>query len=328
MLKIEIKDLLCIYDNLSKGVKNKKKLYLFENNKVSNIYYVKYLLDNNYDGGKYNMFLLTRPKHRIIMSQNLFDKTINHYVAEFILKSKLNKYLDIRNVATRENTGTSFGINLFKKYLNKLKLKHKKLYVLKLDIKNYFFSIDHEKLKSLFKPLLNDDEYILVSNILSSTNVKYVNEKITSINIKNNLNLPLYKLNKGLPIGNMTSQFLAIFYLYKLHTFIINELKIKYFVNYMDDYVIIHHNKGFLKTVLNKIKLFLNDYSLSVNENKTNIVDLNNGVIFLGYKFILLDNKKIIVKLSKSTKNNIIKNFKLKKKQFINKTIDIKSYLG
>lgn len=65
---------------------------------------------------------------------------------------KLEKYLDYRNVATRKNMGSDYAIRLAKKYLETLK-KNDEFYVLKLDISKYFYSIDHEVLKSFLKKI-------------------------------------------------------------------------------------------------------------------------------------------------------------------------------
>ena len=118
MIKVSYKDLLDIYENeISKNVKNKKKLYNFEKYKIQNITKALNKM-HNFDKEKYNIFLIREPKERIVMSLNLVDKLINHYISRKILIPKLEKYLDIRNVATRKNMGTSYAIKLLKKYLN------------------------------------------------------------------------------------------------------------------------------------------------------------------------------------------------------------------
>lgn len=311
MEQVNILKLKKTYDHLSHHVKNKKSLYLFNKNKMNYLYYLKYLIDSNsYKGGNYNIFMINYPKKRIIMSQNILDKTINHYLTEEVLIPKLSKYLDKRNVATRKMMGTSYGINLLISYLNKLKIKYNDLYVLKIDIKKYFPSISHEILLKMLKEDLDDDEYLLFEKIINSTDNDYINENIKIINDKNKVDLPFYKKGYGLPIGNLSSQFLAIFYLHKFHHFIINELKIKYFINYMDDYLLFHPSKEYLEGCMRRIIKFLDTYELAINKKKTNIYSLRKGVSFLGYKFIILKNKKLLIKLANNTKKNIKYNFK------------------
>ena len=76
--------LLCdTYKEIRKNLKNKNRIYNFEKNKMEYIYYAKYLLENKlYNGGTYNVFIITKPKVRVIMSMNMIDKLINHYITK------------------------------------------------------------------------------------------------------------------------------------------------------------------------------------------------------------------------------------------------------
>lgn len=95
---------------------------------------------------KYNIFLIKEPKLRIIMSQNIIDKLINHVVSQYFLINIFESSLIEENVATRKNKGTKQGIILSKKYLNEV--KNKNFYILKFDISKYFFNLDHEIIKN------------------------------------------------------------------------------------------------------------------------------------------------------------------------------------
>ena len=122
-MEVKFKDLLFIYEKqISCNVKNKKKLLNFERNKFQNLINIYYdIKNNNYSVEHYNIFLIREPKKRIVMSLNIHDKIINHYVTTFILIPKLEKYLDHRNIATRKNKDSDYGIKLVKKYLELLK---------------------------------------------------------------------------------------------------------------------------------------------------------------------------------------------------------------
>ncbi len=296
MVKVDLKVLMDIFENkLSKTVKNKKKLYFFERNKMVNLVltYNK-IMDPLYRIKHYNIFLIKEPKCRIVMSLDLDDKIINHFINYHILIPKLERFLDFRNIATRKKMGTDYGIRLVKKFLEKVK-KYDDVYVLKLDIKKYFYSIDHDVLKSMLKKHLDDDEYFLMSNIIDSTNEDYINETIMKMR-KDFPDLPIYEKGKGLPIGNLTSQFLSIFYLHELDHFIVHDLKVKYYVRYMDDFILIHPSKSHLKNCLAKIENKLeNVYKLKLNRKKTCIVNVYEGFIFLGYKFFIRNKKTIMI---------------------------------
>lgn len=118
-VKVNVDDILFIYEKqVSINTKNKRKVYNFERNKIENIYDIKYMIESGkYNIVKYNIFSINSPKYRIVMSLNMKDKIINHYVSRFILIPRLEKYLDIRNCATRVNMGYDYAINLVKKYI-------------------------------------------------------------------------------------------------------------------------------------------------------------------------------------------------------------------
>ena len=320
-MQVNLSDLKLVYEQeIRKNVKNRKKIFKFEIQKLEYLLDIKRVLENNlYDGGRYNIFLIYKPKLRVVMSQSIYDKVINHYVSRFILIPKLSKYLNNRNCATRKNMGIDYAIKIFKKDIESFK-KYKEFYFLKLGISKFFYSIDHNILLNLIKEDLTSEEYNLVKVILDSTNKKYINVIISNFENKLGITLPKYEYNKGLPIGNQSSQFLAIFYLAKLQHFMIHNLHLK-IVTYMDDYIIIHQNKEYLKECLDIItnKLY-NEYNLLVNKNKTYISSSRNGISFLGYNFKVINNKTII-RLNSNSKENIKKGIKRTKYLFVNNLI-------
>lgn len=315
---VNLPNLINIYEKeISKNIKNKKKLYNFEINKMQHMYQImEKLLNGEVGHQKYNIFLIYEPKCRLVMSLSVEDKIINHFVTRYSLEKKLTKYLDMRNVATRKNMGTDYGIKLVIKYLNKLKNKYNKFYILKLDISKYFYSIDHLVLKSMLVDKLDNYEYNIVCKILDSTNKEYINKTIDKLIKCKNINIPRYEYNKGLPIGNMTSQFLSIYYLNELDHYIIHTLKLKHYVRYMDDFIIMDSSKEKLIDARNKIVDMLeNVYKLKVNKSKTSIVSSNIGFSFLGYTYKIVDNKTI-VKVKKSNIDKIKKRIKQVKYMF------------
>lgn len=303
---ITVNNILNIYEKeISKNIRNKRKLFNFEVNKMQNIEDIILMLKSgNIHNNKYNIFLIYEPKCRLVMSLSVRDKIINHFLARYILEKNLSKYLSDKNTATRKNMGTNYALNLVIKYINKEKNKHKNLYVLKLDISKYFYSIDHDILKSLLKEKLENQEYMLMEKVIDSTNEVYVIERINYFKKNKNVDIPNYLYKKGLPIGNMTSQFLSIFYLYKLDHFIVHNLKCKNYVRYMDDFIIIDSDLDKLRNAQKIIIDKLNkEYKLIVNPKKTYICNLKSGFSFLGYTFKINNNKTII----KVRKENLIK---------------------
>lgn len=312
-----------MYKKVKKTVKNKSKIIRFEEFKTYNINNIYNKLNNKtYIPGKYNIFLIKKPKYRIVMAQNISDKIVNHLVAKYLLVDVVEKSLINENVATRKNKGTHYGMKLLKQYLIKLS-KEKEIYALKIDIHKFFYSIDHNILKELLKTKIKDEDALnIIFKIIDSTNNEYINKKIKKYkeneikyiknqNIKNKdkkINeierIPYYNIDKGLPIGNMTSQIMAIFYLNELDHYIKEKLKIKYYIRYQDDMILLSQNKKYLIECLDEIKTIIEKYKLKTN-NKTQIINIKkNGIDFLGFHYYI-KNKKIIMKLRNSTKEKL-----------------------
>lgn len=116
---VNVHNILNVYEKyIYKGCGNKRKLYNFERYKMRNINLVyNVLLSDNYKIGRYNIFLIKYPKYRIVMSLNMNDKIINHYITIYALIPKLERYLDNRNIATRIGMGCDYGIKLLKRYI-------------------------------------------------------------------------------------------------------------------------------------------------------------------------------------------------------------------
>ena len=130
--------------------------------------------------------------------------------------------------------------------------------------------------------------------------IKKKNELIKKIK-----EIPLYKDGKGLSIGNVCSQILAVFYLNEFDHYVKEKLKCKYYIRYMDDIIVLSNDKLFLKNIYNLIEIELNKYDLSVNP-KSNIYKLNNSFTFLGRTYYIKKDN-VFYRCRSITYNGIIK---------------------
>lgn len=246
------------YNEVCRNTKNKRKVLVLKEYKsvyVSRIYNI--LKNKNYVVGSYNKFVIYEPKKRLIVSQNVQDKIINHLVARHILYPAILPCLLDVNVASRKNKGTKQGLLFMNSFMQKCKIRYSRFYILKCDISKFFSSINHEILKKkLLKRIKDKDALKIVFDIIDS-------------------------YSDGLGIGSMTSQVLAIFYLNDMDHFIKENLKIQYYVRYQDDFLLFHPSKDYLKYCLNEITKFLNSEKLVLN-NKTRIYSSNDNFVFLG----------------------------------------------
>lgn len=307
-------------------VRNKRKVGIFELKKSEHIINIKNRLESrDFNFSKYNIFMISDPKYRIIMNTTIEDKIINHLVSDYILSFIYEKRFDISMSATRIGKGTFYALKLLKKYLNIEKMKYNTFYYLKLDIKKYFYNIDHNTLKRILKRKIKDRDILnILDSIIDSTNYSYINKKILYLKeekitylknskflnkeklIKEVESIPLYKRGKGLSLGSNTSQVFGLIYLLDVINYIKEELHIKYLVNFMDDIILIHHDKEYLEYSLDKIIDELKKYKLEINTKKTIIDNINNGISFLGYRFYIINNK-VIMKLGNKTKKRFKK---------------------
>ena len=331
------------YHNVSKNCRSavkKTKFAYFVNSNIFDIY--TRLKENNYTFSRYTIFIIKDPKYRIIMSDTIYDKIVNYVFAYKILLPVLEPSLIEQNVATRKGYGASKAYYYFEKYANKLK-NNGNVFVLKIDIKKYFYNINHSVLMGLLKKYIKNEIVLReIIMIISQTNNEYVNKTINylknsiidelnyksiSLKEKNELikkikEIPFYENGKGLSIGNVCSQILAVFYLSEFDHYVKEKLKCHYYIRYMDDIIILSNDKMFLKKVFKLIDIKLKEYDLSVNP-KSNIYKLNNSFTFLGRTYYIRNNKliyscrsvtykMIVKKLNYLRKNDFVSYYKSK----------------
>lgn len=256
MCKIE--NIIPVFNEICRNTRNKRKVARYKESKCANIYRAYAILTSkSYTPSKPFVFTIYEPKERRIESQPMEDKLINHLVSRYILHPAILPCLIGANVASREGKGTNAGLMYFKKYSSICKRKYGTYYILKGDVKKFFYSIDKEILKKKVERKIKDKDALdIVFKIIDSE-------------------------EHGLGIGNMTSQVWAIFYLNDLDHYIKEELKIKYYIRYQDDFLLFHKSKEYLKECLEKITKFLEKEKLSLNK-KTRIYKNTNNFIFLG----------------------------------------------
>lgn len=331
---ISYNNILSVYKKIKNSTKNKKEVYNYELNLNQNLLDTLFSLSKTtYVFSKYNIFLVREPKYRLIMSEIFPDKVVNHLFSKYVLSYALQSTLINSNVATRKDKGSKEAYRLFIKYTNKLIYENKKIYVLKLDISKYFYNINHNILMNMVSEKIKDERVLdMLKVILDTTDNDYINETILSVVNReiykvNKLNIstiekeklinelksiPLYRKGYGLPIGNMSSQILAVFFLNKVDHFIKEKLNCKYYIRYMDDLVILGNDKEELKNIFESVSKYIESFDLNVNK-KSGIYSLSNSVNFLGYNFKVFNNKLIIRYRSDTIKrvNKRLKNLKV-----------------
>ena len=292
---------LCSYENLMlafrKAKKGKSKMYYvinFEQDLDNNIKLLqKELIEDTYQPSQLKKFIVRDPKTRTIHASIFKDRIVHHAIVN-LLNPIYEKVFIYDSFASRKNKGNQEGILRFESFVNKVSRNGRLIknpydsnsiqgYVLKCDIRKYFDSINHEILIEIIRNKISDEKVIsLIQKILDNLNKED---------------------GKGLPLGNYTSQFFANVYLNQLDYFVKHELKAKYYIRYVDDFVILHRSKKRLEYLRKRISEFLISLKLELHPEKTKIYPLRNGITFLGYR-IFYNNRLL-------TRRNI-KHFKKK----------------
>ncbi|MFH0701638.1 MAG: reverse transcriptase domain-containing protein [Candidatus Woesearchaeota archaeon] len=221
------------------------------------------LLFHFYQPRPLETFILRDPKTRKISKAHFRDRVIHHALCN-VIEPLFEKRFIYDSYANRIGKGAFKAIERFEHFSKEITRNHAlPAYVLKADIRHYFETVDHDILLQVLKSKIKDARII------------WLIEKI----LKN------HSSEKGMPLGNLTSQFFANVYLNELDQFVKHELKAKYYLRYVDDFVILHHSKTILEEWKSKIDSFLyNHLALELHPDKSRIIPLENGVDFLGFK--------------------------------------------
>lgn len=280
------------YKNCRKSKQHKGEVIRFETNLAVNLNnIINEIKSRKYKFGKYKKFYIYEPKERLIEALPFKDRVVVRCFCEECLKPKVEKKLIYDNCACRINKGSSFAILRLHKFLRHeySKYKNNDIYFLKCDIKKYFPSINHEILIDILSEIdFSSDEMWFIK--------KLVYEQPDDA-------------SKGLPLGNQSSQWFALIYLNKVDRLIKEKLRIKSYVRYMDDMILINCDKNYLRECKEQIEKMCNILALELN-HKTQIGKVKNGIDFLGYRHILNERGKIIVKLRASSKGRMKKHLK------------------
>ncbi len=275
--------ILCSQENLQRAFKKArrgktKKWYVleFENNLEQEINALHCeLKEKIYQPAPLKQFIIRDPKTREIHASAFRDRVAYHAIVN-VLEPIYEKKFIYDSYASRKEKGTHKSIERYDSFqlrvskngqlINKPDTNNNIVgYALKADIRHYFASVDHEVLLSILRRTIKDEHVVwLIKKILDNFE--------TEIN------------GKGMPLGNLTSQFFANVYLNELDYFVKHHLRAKYYLRYVDDFVILHQNKKTVESYHERIICFLKSLNLELHPDKTKIIPLRNGLTFLGYR--------------------------------------------
>lgn len=238
------------------------------------------LVWRTYRVGRYRQFYVTEPKKRLIMALGFRDR-----VVQWAIYLQINQELDngmiYHSYGCRVGKGTTRAADKLQDWCTLVERKPERWYYLKLDISKYFYRVDHEVLLS-----------ILARKYPGETGFLWLMRTIiccdhTPFGLppgKNADEVPpserLFEV--GMPIGNLTSQLLANVCLNELDQYIKHELKVRYYIRYMDDMVLLHPDAKTLNEWRTLIEDYLNNVLHLELNGKTTIGVIDKGITFVG----------------------------------------------
>lgn len=270
------------------GVKWKRSTAHYLLNQLEETYKLSTKFKNGtYKERKHKIFKIYEPKEREVLSISFIDRVYQRALNDLVIYPIMTNSFIYDNCACQKGKGTDFARERLKLFLHRYYNKYgdNKGYIVHIDIRKYYPTMSHKVALNLFKRKLPPNIYERVYDILR-----------------------IYKGEKGYYAGSQLIQILGVAILDKLDHYIKEQLRVKYYVRYMDDLILIVREEP--QKYIDIIEKELNKLEFELNKKKTVIRKLYQGDIFLGFNFRLSDTGKVYQCLS--TKN--IKRAKRKSK--------------
>ncbi len=295
-----VENLLTAWREFLPGKAKKKDVQTFESRFFNDILTLhRELASKIYKHGGYYQFNIADPKPRIIHKASVRDRLLHHAIHRLLYPFFEKKFI-ADSFFCRINKGTHRALNRFKAMAYEVSKNHTRTcWVLKCDIKKFFASIDHQILLSILNNYITDQDILrLLGNVINSFSTNP---------------------GKGLPLGNLTSQIFSNIYMNELDQFMKHNLKVRHYIRYADDFVILSEHKNLLVSMIPVIQRFLWErLKLSLHPDKVFIKTFASGVDFLGW--VHFSDHRV---LRTATKHRMMKRVKENPKKAV-----VQSYLG
>lgn len=276
----EISNANLLFDAFEKSKKNsywKASIQKYEYDIWKNIYLTQQALESGtYKQKDFVEFDINeRGKPRHIKSIHISDRVVQRSLVDNVLTPRTAPHLIYDNGASQEGKGTDFTRKRLKEHLLRYYRKYKtnKGYVVLIDFKKYFQSIDHKKLLEAYRKVIPEDDLFEL--------VKYLIEINTG--------------DKGLGIGAQLSQNAGVFFPSVIDNYFKTVKGVKVYDAYMDDRCIVVRTKEEAIELLDEFRILAKEFYLVVNEKKTQIIKLEKGFTFLKMQYILTDSGKVVI---------------------------------
>jgi hypothetical protein len=272
-----------LYRGLKKSCCNvrwKDSVTGYEANGLKNTYLLRQsLLNGTYKISGYQRFQVHEPKEREIVATRIKDRQFQRSLCDNVIYPQVTRSFIRDNCACLRGRGVDDALNRMAVHLRRYYCKHGvNGWVLKCDIRHYFAETPHDVAKAAIRKRLTDQRAADHADAIIDS----------------------FGGDVGIGLGSQVSQLTELAVLDDLDHYIKERLRIKHYLRYMDDFVLIHEDKTVLNDVLKKITEILSSLGLTLNK-KTQIYQLKQGVVWLKWRFILTETGKVIKRISRKS---------------------------
>lgn len=263
-----------------RNVRWKDSVTGYEANGLKNTYLLRQsLLDGTYKISGYQRFRVHEPKEREIVATRLKDRQFQRSLCDNVLYPQITRSFIRDSCACLRGRGVDDALNRLTVHLQRYYRKHgAKGWVLKCDIRHYFAETPHDVAKAAIRKRLTDQRAAF-----------YTDQIIDS-----------FGGDTGIGLGSQVSQLTELAVLDDLDHYIKERLRIRHYLRYMDDFILIHEDRAVLENALKDITEKLAAMGLTLN-SKTQIYPLKQGVIWLKWRFILTDTGKVVRRIGRKS---------------------------
>jgi len=275
---IKFENILIAAKKAQKGKRFKENVLKFNYNLEGELAKLQEeLVNQTYQPGNYKTFYIQEPKIRMISAAPYRDRVVHHALCNIILPLIEPTFI-ADSYANRVGFGTHRALHRFTKFARS---SH---YVLQCDIQKYFPSIDHEILKNLLRRKIKcPDTLWLIDTLIDNSNEQLL---VVEHFAGDDLLTPLER-RRGLPVGNLTSQFFANIYLNGFDHFVKEELQVKKYLRYVDDFSLFSDDWSFLFDARLAIEEYLaNQLRLKIHPIKSQLFETQLGANYLGFRIL------------------------------------------
>ena len=237
------------------------------------LYLQEQLRNRSYQHGRYRGFTVYEPKERLILAAPIRDRIVHHAVHD-VVAPLVDRGFIFDSYACRKGKGTHRALDRAQKFMQS------NGFFLHLDVRKFFPSIPLDRLKEVLRRRVREEPLLWLFDLIIDSSVS----QRTGKRSQQQELFPQNTEDRGLPIGNLTSQFLANLYLNELDQWVKHTLKCRCYIRYMDDFVLFGNDRQELGRLLVLVRNFCKErLGLSLHE-KGGIKRYDEGLGFLGFR--------------------------------------------